>query len=233
MSLVRYVQASEKIHVATQKMSKSGFFWNDKKSKFSMIIEQRFRNTNSRRIMTEEISKKMNGVIKSQRGEIYRALAGDEQLRRDQQLHEQLLEQNRDLREAHEKSLNEMEELKRFQGSTFDTISRRKLVEDRDTILELTGNIQELQNEINCMNDSRDFKMLNQYAVDNPTLPVNLRFPTCPRSWRNAKPFSGSAEPQQWAAKYLGHAWYIGKRFCKSNGVFFSTVSTRVKPMDF
>ena len=35
-----------------------------------------------------------------------------------------------DLREAHKKSLNEMEELKRFQGSTFDTISRRKLIED-------------------------------------------------------------------------------------------------------
>ena len=51
-----------------------------------------------------------------------------------------------------------MEELKRFQGSTFDTISRRKLIEDRDTILELTGKIQELQNEINCMSDSRDFK---------------------------------------------------------------------------
>ena len=57
-------------------------------------------------------------------------------------LHEQLLEQNRDLREAHEKSLSEMEELKRFQGSTFDTIARRKLVEDRDTILELTGKIR-------------------------------------------------------------------------------------------
>ena len=51
-----------------------------------------------------------------------------------------------------------MEELKRFQGSTFDTIARRKLVADRDTILELTGKIQELQNEINCMNDSRDFQ---------------------------------------------------------------------------
>ena len=73
-------------------------------------------------------------------------------------LHEQLLEQNRELREAHVKSLNEMEELKRFQGSTFDGISRRKLVEDRDTILELTAKIQELQNEINCMNDSRDFQ---------------------------------------------------------------------------
>ena len=69
---------------------------------------------------------KLNGVIESQRSEINRALAGDEQLRRDQQfLHEQLLEQNRELREAHVKSLNEMEELKRFEGSTFDTVARR------------------------------------------------------------------------------------------------------------
>ena len=45
-----------KIHVATQKMSKSGFFWNDKKSRFSLIIEQRFRNTSYRPIITEEIS---------------------------------------------------------------------------------------------------------------------------------------------------------------------------------
>ena len=51
-----------------------------------------------------------------------------------------------------------MEELKRFQGSTFDTIARRKLVVDRDTILQVTSKIQELQNEINCMNDSRDFQ---------------------------------------------------------------------------
>ena len=56
------------------------------------------------------------------------------------------------------KSLNEMEELKRFQGSTSDTFSTRKLVEDRDTILELTVKMQELQNEVNCMNDSRDFE---------------------------------------------------------------------------
>ena len=49
-----------------------------------------------------------------------------------------------------------MEELKRLQGSTFDAIARRTLVEDRDTILELTGKIQELQNESNCMNDARD-----------------------------------------------------------------------------
>ena len=30
--------------------------------------------------------------------------------------------------------------------------------EDQDTILEFTGKIQELQNEINCINDSRDFQ---------------------------------------------------------------------------
>ena len=47
-----------------------------------------------------------------------------------------------------------MEELKRFQGSTFDEFSRRRLIEDRDTILELTAKIQELQNEAHCMNDS-------------------------------------------------------------------------------
>ena len=51
-----------------------------------------------------------------------------------------------------------MEQLKKFHSSNFDTIARRRLLEDQDTILELTGKIQEMQNEINCMNDSRDFQ---------------------------------------------------------------------------
>ena len=73
------------------------------------------------------------------------------------------------------KLMRKVSELERFQGSTVDTIARRRLVEDQDTILELTGKIQELQNEINCMNDSRDFQdAADQYAVDIPTLPVNL-----------------------------------------------------------
>ena len=177
---------------------------------------------------------KLNGVIESQRGEINRALAGDEQLRRDQQfLHVQLLEQNRELREAHEKSLNEMEELKRFQGSTFDTISRRKLIEDRDTILELTGKIQELQNEINCMNDSRDFK--DAESVHSGQSHVSSQpafFPPFPDPGGMLSRSLGMPRRNKWAAKYLGHAWYIGKRFCKSNGVFFSTLSARVKSMD-
>ena len=32
------------------------------------------------------------------------------------------------------------------------------MVEDQDTILELSGKIQELQNEINCMSDSKEFQ---------------------------------------------------------------------------
>ena len=71
---------------------------------------------------------------------------------------EQLSEQNRDLRKAHVKSLHEMEELKRVQELRIDELSRRRLIENQDTINELTARIQELQNEVTCMNDSRDFK---------------------------------------------------------------------------
>ena len=51
-----------------------------------------------------------------------------------------------------------MKELRKFQSSNFDTIARRKLIEDQNTILELSGRIQELQNEVNCMSDSEDFQ---------------------------------------------------------------------------
>ena len=48
----------------------------------------------------------LSGIIESQRRDIDHTLAGDEQLRRNQLLlQEQLSEQNRDLREAHMKSL--------------------------------------------------------------------------------------------------------------------------------
>ena len=133
------------------------------------IQKHEFQADSDRRSIQE-----LTGIIDSQRREIDHTIASDEQSRRDQSLlQEQRSEQNRDLREAHIKSLHEMEELKRVQASRFDTISRRRrLIEDQDTINELTGKIQELQNEINCMNGSRDF----QDAVDNPTFPVNQRF---------------------------------------------------------
>ena len=91
---------------------------------------------------------KLSETIESKQEELHRAQAEELHRRDHQLLHEQLLKQNSELREAHEKSLKEMEELKKFQSSTFDTIARRRLVEDQDTVLELSGKIQELQNEI-------------------------------------------------------------------------------------
>ena len=100
---------------------------------------------------------KISETVESQQEELHRPQAEELQRRDQQLLHAPLLQQNWELREAHNKSLNEMEQLNKFQSSTFDTIARRRLVEDQDTILELTGKIQELQNEINCMIDSRNF----------------------------------------------------------------------------
>ena len=73
-------------------------------------------------------------------------------------LQEELLRQQQEFREVHQQDLTEMEELRKFQSSTFDTLTRRKLIEDQNTIMELSGRLQELQNEVNCMNDSRDFR---------------------------------------------------------------------------
>ena len=70
----------------------------------------------------------------------------------------QLWRQKLEVREAHQRGLTEMEELRKFQSSAFGTIARRKFIEDQNTILELSGRVQELQNEVNCMNDSKDFQ---------------------------------------------------------------------------
>ena len=80
---------------------------------------------------------KLNEVIESRRGETYRSHRGDEQLRRDQQLlHEQLSEQNRNLRNIEEREMmdaseiypqriNSKEELTTWKGEEFKFPSRR------------------------------------------------------------------------------------------------------------
>ena len=127
-----------------------------------------------------------------------------------------------------------MEELKKFQSSTFDTIARRRLVEDKDTILEITGKIQELQNENDCMNDSRDFQDAESVRSGSSHVTCQpVSFPPHPVPGGMLKPFYRNAEPQRRAAKHLGHASYIGKRVCKSSCVLFSTLSPRIASMEF
>ena len=215
-------------------MNRLGLSWNDKESRFSLTLKQRFENTNSKPNTTANIQK-LNETIESQYEENCRAHQGDERRRQDHQLiHEQLLKQKWDLREAHEKRLSEMEELKRFQGSTFETIARRTLVKDRDTILELAGKIQELQYEINCMNDSRNFQDAESVRSGHSHVASQpVSFPPHPVLGGMLSRSLGLPSRKNWAAKHLGRTWYIGKRFCKSNGVFFSTLSARVQSVEF
>ena len=46
-------------------------------------------------------------------------------------------------------------------------IARRKLIEDQNTKLELSGRVQELQNEVNCVNDSKDFQDVESVRSGN------------------------------------------------------------------
>ena len=49
-------------------------------------------------------------------------------------LQEELWRQHKDFREVHQQNLTEMEELRKFQSSTFDTLARRKLIDHQNTI---------------------------------------------------------------------------------------------------
>ena len=91
-------------------------------------------------------------------------------------LQEELWRQQQHFREVHQQNLTEMEELRKFQSSTFDTLTRQKLIEDQNTIMELSGRLQELQNEVNCMNDPEDFqdaesvRSANSHVTSQPML---------------------------------------------------------------
>ena len=73
-------------------------------------------------------------------------------------LQEELWRQQQDFREVHQQNLTDMKELRKFKSSTFDTLTRQKFIEDQNTIMELSGRLQELQNEVNYMNGSKDFQ---------------------------------------------------------------------------
>ena len=80
------------------------------------------------------------------------------QAEHERRIQEELLRQQQDFREVHQQDLIKMKELQKFQNSTFDEFTRQKFIEDQKTIMELSGRLQELQNEVNCMNDSKDFQ---------------------------------------------------------------------------
>ena len=50
-------------------------------------------------------------------------------------------------------------------------------------------------------------------------------------SWKIVEAFIRIAAPQRRAAKYLGHTWFFGKRFCKSTDFLYSSLSSRIESM--
>ena len=117
---------------------------------------------------------KLNETIESQKEERHRAQA-DERRRQDHQLlHERLLQQNWDLREAREKSFNEMEELKKFQSSTFAQLQEEDWSKIKILFWNLQARYRNCRMKFIAWMIQEIFRMSNQYAVDIPTLAVNL-----------------------------------------------------------
>ena len=104
-------------------------------------------------------------------------------------LQDELLRQQQDFHEVHQQDLIKMKELQKFQNSTSDEFTKQKFIEDQKIIMELSGRLQELQNEVNCMNDSKDFHDAESIRSGNShvTSPPGL-FPKHP-------PFEGMLKP--------------------------------------
>ena len=146
----------------------------------------------------------------------------------------QLWRQKVEFREAHQQSLTEMEELRKFQSSTFDTIARRKLIEDQNTILELSGRIQKLQNEVKCMDDSKNFQDAESIRSGNSRVTSRpVSFPPHPIPGGMLRhsfvsPSRREKPPSIWDTHGIS-----GNVFCKPRCVIISTLSSRIASMEF
>ena len=108
------------------------------------------------------------------------------------------------------------------------------MIENQDTILELTDRIQELQSEVNCMNDSRDFEDTESvrsglsHVPSQPPLVPPFRVPGGMLSRSVGMPSRNDKPPYIWDTHGT-----LGNVFCKSGGVCFITLSARVQSVDF
>ena len=117
-----------------------------------------------------------------------------------------------------------MEELKTFQSSTFDTFARRRLVEDQDTILELSDKIQEVQNDFFYINDSRDFQDAESVRSGNSHVtsqPVSFAPHPIPGGMLSLS--TGMLSRREGPPSIRDTHGISGNVFCKSNVIFFST----------
>ena len=176
-NLARWVRAAERNQVATQKMSESGFSLNDKKNKFSLILEQRFKNTSSKPIL-----------IGVSRNWMELLCLGEEKLVIVLQVMNNFDEMNHFIMNSYwnkigifvwlmrrVSKIGRIEAISRLNWSKIKILSLNSLARCRNCGMKsMAWAIREI------------FQMLNQYAVDIPTLPVKqCFFPIGPGSWWN------------------------------------------------
>ena len=88
------------------------------------------------------------------------------------------------LRNTQFQNMHGIGEIKRAQEQRIDVVSAQKFTANHETIQQLTAQLQQMQEQMNSMTDSVDFKMWNQ---------IKVRF----RSTCDDSVFSCFAQPQQ------------------------------------
>ena len=127
-----------------------------------------------------------------------------------------------------------MEELRKFQSSTFDTIARRKLIEDQNTILEMSGRVQELQYEVNCMIHFKDFQDAEPVRSGNSHVTSRpVSFPPHPTPEGLLRHSFVSPRRKEGRQAFGTQHGISGNVFCKFTCIFISSLSSRIASMEF
>ena len=145
-------------------------------------------------------------------------------------LQEELLRQQQEFLEFHQQDLMKHLELQKFQNSAFDEFAQKKFIEDQKIIMELSGRLQELQNEVNCMNDSKDFMDAESTCSGNPHVTSPPGVFTKHHLFEGllrlsfVSPRRTDGTPNSWDTSGKS-----GNVFCTSTRFLFRSVSSRIE----
>ena len=145
---------------------------------------------------------------------------------------EQLWRQQMEFREDHQQSFARWRNYENSKVLLFDTLARRKLIEDQNTVMELSGRLQELQNEVNCMNDSEDFQ--DAESVRSGKSHVTSRpvsFPSHPIPEGLLRPSFASPRRKKGPPSIWDTHGTSGNVFANFPCVFFSSLPSRIESM--
>ena len=99
--------------------------------------------------------------------------------------------------------------------------------------MDFSGRLQELQNEVNCMNDSKDFQDAesvrsgNSHVTNQPGL-----FPKHPVFEGMLRPSFVSPRRREGPPDIWDTPGISGMVFCKSTGFLYSSLSSRIESME-